>query len=202
MARVEPRKSTLARVADWYCRRNYGRSIETTGVLAHNPWNLIGYGTLEYGTEHSHKMSERLKLLAATKSATQVGCQFCIDIGTALGRDAGVTDDQIRDFHSYMESAAFSEDEKLVIEYAEQMTNTPVNISDELFARLREHFDEAQIVELTAAIAIENLRARFNNALDIPPAGFSEGKTCPLPDHVAAAASNGAETAQAGRTIA
>jgi len=101
-----------------------------------------------------------------------------------------------------MESAAFSEEEKLVIEYAQQMTNTPVNISDELFGRLRKHFDEAQIVELTAAIAIENLRARFNNALDIPPAGFSEGKTCPLPDHVAAVASNGAEAAQPGRTTA
>ena len=44
--------------------------------------------------------------------------------------------------------------------------------------------------------------ARFNNALDIPPAGFSEGKTCPLPDHVAAVASNGAEAAQPGRTTA
>ena len=48
-------------------------------------------------------------------------------------------------------------------------------ISDELFARMREHFDEEQIVELTTAIAIENFRARFNDALGITPAGFSFG---------------------------
>ena len=202
MARVEQRNSRLARISDWYCRRTYGRSIETTGVLAHNPWNLIGYGTLEYGYEHSHKMNERLKLLAATKAATQVGCRFCIDIGTALGRKAGVTEEQIRDFHDYRESTAFSPEEKLVIEYAEEMTKTPVNVTDELVARLREHFDEAQIVELTTAIAIENLRARFNNALEIPPAGFSEGMSCPLPEDIAAARANGAETAQPERTIA
>jgi len=55
-------------------------------------------------------------------------------------------------------------------------------VPDELFARLREHFDEAQIVELTAAIAIENFRARFNNALGIGPSGFSEGMFCPVPE--------------------
>ena len=62
----------------------------------------------------------------------------------------------------------------------------PVAISDELFARLREHFDEEQIVELTTAIAIENFRARFNNALGITPAGFSAGEYCAVPDAVAA----------------
>ena len=65
------------------------------------------------------------------------------------------------------------------MEYAEELCKEPVEVPDELFARLREHFDEAQIVELTAAIAIENFRARFNNALDIAPAGFSEGMFCP-----------------------
>jgi 4-carboxymuconolactone decarboxylase len=62
-----------------------------------------------------------------------------------------------------------------------------VAISDELFARLREHFSEEQIIELTTAIAIENFRARFNDALGITPAGFSDGKYCAVPQAVAAA---------------
>jgi hypothetical protein len=74
------------------------------------------------------------------------------------------------------------------MEYAEELTKEPVDVPEELFARLREHFDEGQIVELTAAIAIENFRARFNNALDIEPAGFSEGLYCPVPDAIATAA--------------
>ncbi len=62
------------------------------------------------------------------------------------------------------------------------MTQTPVEVSDELFAALRANFDEAQMVELTAAIAWENYRARFNHAFGIEAQGFSEGAYCPMPE--------------------
>ena len=52
--------------------------------------------------------------------------------------------------------------------------------------RLAEHFDEAQLVELTAVAAFENYMARFNRGFDVQAEGFSEGATCPLPDHHAA----------------
>lgn len=188
MARVEAKQGPLVRFSDWYTRRSYGRTVEITNVIGHTPWNLIGWGALEFGYEHSHKVDEKLKGLAGTKAATVVGCQFCIDIGSALSRKAGVTEEQLRDFHSYKESNAFSPLEKLVMEYAEEMSKTHVEISDELFARLREHFDDTQLVELTAAIAIENFRARFNNALDIAPADFSEGAFCPRPEGEAVSA--------------
>jgi AhpD family alkylhydroperoxidase len=184
----------MVKLADLYSRMSYGRAITITPVIAHSRPNMLGWGALEFGTERAHQVDERLKILAATKAATLIGCAFCIDIGTALGRKAGVTEEQLRDFHSYRESSAFSPVERLVMEYAEEMSRESVQVSDELFARLREHFDDAQIVELTASIAIENFRSRFNNALDIAPAGFSEGAFCPAPDRVAKAAEqNGAE---------
>jgi len=191
MARVEDKRGLMVRAAQWYAKRQYGREITITPVIAHSSPLMLGWGAFEFGYERSHKMDERLKDLAATRVATRVGCEFCIDIASALGRKAGVTDEQLRDFHEYRTSPLFSDEEKLVMEYAEVLTDEPVQVSDELFARLREHFDEAQIVELTAAIAIENMRARFNNALDIAPAGFSEGLYCPLPDSTAVAAANG-----------
>jgi alkylhydroperoxidase family enzyme len=110
-----------------------------------------------------------------------------------------VSEEQLRGFHGYRTSPLFSDEEKLVMEYAEVLTEEPVEVTDELFGRLREHFDDGQIVELTAAIAIENFRARFNNALGVAPAGFSEGLYCPLPDQQrepAAAASNGQSEAR------
>ncbi len=61
------------------------------------------------------------------------------------------------------------------------MTQTPVEVPDALFESLRKELDEAQLVELTAAIAWENYLARFNHALDIPAHGFSEGAYCPIP---------------------
>lgn len=61
------------------------------------------------------------------------------------------------------------------------MSSTPVTVTDALFAKLREHFDDAQLVELTHLIALENLRGRFNLALGVPAAGFSEGMACAVP---------------------
>jgi AhpD family alkylhydroperoxidase len=186
MARVEEKGGLLVRAAQQYAKLKYGREITITPVIAHSRPNMIGWGAFEWWQDHAHRVDERLKDLAATRVATLVGCQFCIDIASALGREAGVTDEQLRDFHNYRTSPLFSAEEKVVMEYAEELTKEPVQVPDELFARLREHFDEGQLVELTAAIAIENFRARFNNALDIPPAGFSEGLYCPMPDVVAA----------------
>jgi AhpD family alkylhydroperoxidase len=186
MARVEERGGVLVRAAQWYSKRRYGRELTITPVIAHSRPNMLGWGAFEFLHEQGHAMDERLKTLAATKVATKVGCQFCIDIGTALGRTAGITERQLREFHDYRTSDAFSAEEKLVMEYADQLTTEPVDVSEELFGRLRAHFGENEIVELTAAIAIENFRARFNNALDIAPAGFSEGMFCPVPDAVAA----------------
>ena len=61
------------------------------------------------------------------------------------------------------------------------MTRTPVEVQETLFASLQARFDEAQLVELTANIAWENYRARFNHAFGIDAEGFSEGAVCALP---------------------
>jgi alkylhydroperoxidase family enzyme len=66
-------------------------------------------------------------------------------------------------------------------DYSAAMSRTPVEVSDELFDALRKHFDVPQLVELTHVIALENLRGRFNLALDIGSAGFSEGMVCAIP---------------------
>ena len=66
------------------------------------------------------------------------------------------------------------------------MTQTPVEVPEALFVRLRENFNEAQLVELTSAIAWENYRARFDHAFGIEGENFSEGAVCALPVREAA----------------
>jgi alkylhydroperoxidase family enzyme len=73
--------------------------------------------------------------------------------------------------------------ERLTLEYADAMTQTPVEVSDAVFARLRERFSEAQLVELTSAIAWENYRARFDHAFGIEGENFTEGAVCAMPVH-------------------
>jgi alkylhydroperoxidase family enzyme len=104
-----------------------------------------------------------------------------MDVGSAVGRQQGVTEQQIHELAAFETSPAFSELEKLVLRYATAMTQTPVDVPDELFERLRQHFNPQQMVELTSAIAWENYRARFDHAFGIEAEGFSQGTHCALP---------------------
>ncbi|MGC1106618.1 MAG: hypothetical protein WA876_08775 [Candidatus Acidiferrales bacterium] len=82
-------------------------------------------------------------------------------------------------------SANFTEAEKNVLRATVALSRTPADVSEELFAALRRDFSERQLVELTAAIAWENYRARFNRMFAIEAEGFSHGKFCPLPERPA-----------------
>jgi alkylhydroperoxidase family enzyme len=73
---------------------------------------------------------------------------------------------------SWRDSALFSEAERVALDYAERMTITGQKVDDALFARVKQHYTEKQIVELTAAIALENFRSKFNPALGIEAQGF------------------------------
>jgi alkylhydroperoxidase family enzyme len=94
-----------------------------------------------------------------------------------------VSEEQLRELARYQVSESFSEREKLAIDYAVEMTKTPMNVPDALFTRLQSEFDDRQLVELTASIAWENYRARFNHAFGLEAQGFSEGAFCTLPEH-------------------
>jgi alkylhydroperoxidase family enzyme len=98
-----------------------------------------------------------------------------------VGRASGITAEQIAKLNNYRTDFNFSEPERLVLEYADGMTRTPVEVSAALFAKLRERFTEAELVELTSGIAWENYRARFDHAFGIEAENFSEGALCALP---------------------
>ena len=158
------------------------RMIEPLELYAHAPGLLLGYAMLEWATAKLDRVDERLRCLAELKAATLTHCEYCIDLGSQIARRAGLSDEQLLALPRYHESELFSDLEKLVLDYAVGMSCTPVNVPDALFAQLRSHFDEAQLVELTNVIAVENMRGRFNLALGIGAAGFSEGMVCALPD--------------------
>jgi alkylhydroperoxidase family enzyme len=169
----------LARVVS---RRQLGREVDPVGVYAHTPALLMGYGAFERATERQSRVDGRLKVLAETKAAALVNCEFCCDIASGIAQDAGIGEAQLLALPHYRDSGEFSELECLVLDYATAMSRTPTAVTDELFAQLREQFDERQLVELTNVIALENMRARFNSAFDMTPAGFSEGIVCVVPE--------------------
>lgn len=175
----------LVRLAYAISKRKMGTVPTPVAVTAHHPGLMAGYSAFELATERAKRVDARLKDLAALRAAMLVGCEWCLDFGPKVAREIGVSEEQLRELHRWADSDAFSPLEKLAIEYAEAMTATPAQATDEIVARLREHLDEAQVVELTAAIAIENYRARFNDAMGMAPQGFSRGAFCPRPQGAA-----------------
>ena len=85
-----------------------------------------------------------------------------------MGSELGLSDEKIEALPEYASSVLYTRLERVALEYADAMTITGREVSDELFARLREFFDEDAIVELTATIGWENASSKFNRALRVP----------------------------------
>jgi alkylhydroperoxidase family enzyme len=80
--------------------------------------------------------------------------------------------EKLAEVTTWRDSKLFSEAERLALEYAERITYTDRKVDDALVVDLKNHYSDAQIVELTAAIAMENFRSKFNPALGIEAQGF------------------------------
>jgi AhpD family alkylhydroperoxidase len=195
MARVTPPSrraaGARARLVFWFTRRALARlagrpahpdrMIEPLQVYAHLPGVLRGYAKLERATAGTHGLDQRHQALAELMAATVTRCAYCIDLGSQVARRWGISDDELLALADYQTSPMFNVVDKLVLAYAEGISRTPVDVPADLVERLREHFRDAQIVELTHRVALENLRGRFNLALGIGAAGFSRGSVCALP---------------------
>jgi AhpD family alkylhydroperoxidase len=187
MARLQPPEprglDLMRRMTSAWTRRTYGRAMEPAEVLAHSRPLLFGVSAVGLALDRFAKSAPAsLKHLAMLRSSQLVGCEWCLDFGSWLAQQDGVDQDQLRELSYWRESARFDDDERLVLEYAEAMSRTPVEVSDELFERLRARFEERQIVELTMAIALENMYSRSNWALGIEGQGFTEGMYCVRPE--------------------
>jgi AhpD family alkylhydroperoxidase len=180
-------------------RRMYGRETEPLQAMAHHRPTMLGVAAMSFADERfSHSVDAEVKHLGRLRAAQLVGCEWCLDFGSFLAQKEGSDPDKLRALATWRESPLFDDRERVVLEYAEAMTRTPVEVSDELFARLQDHFGERQLVELTMVIALENFYTRFNWAMGIEGEGFTEGMYCvrPQTDHEDQPETNGRVPAQ------
>jgi alkylhydroperoxidase family enzyme len=98
-----------------------------------------------------------------------------------VGRKVGLSQRQILEISDYASSNAFTAEERDILTFADCLTATPAEVPDALFNRLRAALSEPATIEVTAAIAWENYRARFNRAFNIDSQGFSDNDFCALP---------------------
>jgi AhpD family alkylhydroperoxidase len=162
-----------------------GSGIEPMEIWAHQPKMMIGMGKFNQAVRKGKSVDDRLKNLVELKGAQMIGCEFCVDLGSQICRNSGLSDEELLALPRHRQSDLFTEREKLALDYAVAVMRTPVEVTDELFARIKEHFSDEQLVEITALLTVVNLD-RFNAAFGIGSAGFSEGMVCVPPDRPAA----------------
>jgi len=162
-----------------------GSGIEPMEIWAHQPKMMIAMGKFNQAVRKGKSIDERLKNLIELKGAQMIGCEYCVDLGSQICRNSGFSDDELQALARYRQSDLFTDREKLALDYTVAVMRTPVEVTDELVARMKEHFSDEQLVEITALLTVVNLD-RFNAAFGIGSAGFSEGMVCVPPDAPAA----------------
>ena len=165
-----------------------GDGTEPVAIWAYQPKMMSGMGRFQGAVRKGHSVDERLKYLVELKGAQMIGCEFCVDLGSQICRNSGFSDEELLAVPRYRESDRFTEREKVALDYTVAVMRTPVEVTDELFARMQEHFTNEQLVEITALLTLVNLD-RFNAAFGVGSAGFSDGMVCLAPDRPAAQAS-------------
>ena len=155
----------------WKQRRTYGRVLDPSLLWGRSPWVFTGlallYGALD---RRSSPISPVLRSLVTVRVSQINHCAFCVDVNSATLRRRGVSPEKIAELPTWRASDGFAADERLALEYAEAMTLNRVD--DELRERIKRHWSDDAIVELTGLIAFQNLSSKFNAALDVPAQGF------------------------------
>ena len=154
-----------------------GSGMEPMEIWAHQPKMMMGMGKFNQAVRKGKSVDERLKNLVELKGAQMIGCEFCVDLGSQICRNSGLSDDELLALPRYRQSDLFTDREKLALDYTVAVMRTPVEVTDELFAQMQEDFTNEQLVEITAHLMVVNLD-RFNAAFGIGSAGFSDGMVC------------------------
>jgi AhpD family alkylhydroperoxidase len=158
-------------------RRNYGRELEPTRL-----WGRLGPVFLAMSLMYRALERKRSPIESALRAQLRVRvsqinwCAFCVDLNSALSIKHHVSQEKLLALPEFETSELFTERERAALCYAETMTYTGRSVSPMLTARLKRHFSDDAIIELTALIAYQNMSSKFNAALGVAPQGF-----CSLP---------------------
>jgi AhpD family alkylhydroperoxidase len=157
----------------WTQRRKYGAVLDSARLWGRAPKVFLGvaflYGMIDRGTS---PLPPVLRSLITVRVSQLNGCRFCVDLNSATLLERGVAFGRVEALDAWQQSDLFSESERVALEYAEAVTLHSGTIEEDLMKRLKKHFEEDAIIELTALIAFQNLSSKFNSALAVPPQGF------------------------------
>ncbi len=157
----------------WNQRRKYGAVLDSALLWARTPRVFLGVAFL-YGMidRKNSPIEPALRSLVTVRVSQLNGCRFCVDLNSATLLKRGVAIDKVEALADWQGNNLFDRREGVALEYAEAVTLRSGEIEQELMERVKQHFDDDAVVELTALIAFQNMSSKFNSALGVPPQGF------------------------------
>jgi len=171
---LEEPRTLFDKTVAWYCRRQFGEVLDNALALMHNRKVLKALFGFEKKVAQWDALDPDLKTLAQLASASMIGCSWCMDFGYYAAHSAGLDTSKLGHVPFWRESDVFTPRERRVLEYAEAMTATPPEVTDEMAEALRADLGNAAFVELTTIVAVENERSRMNSALGLTSQGFKD----------------------------
>jgi alkylhydroperoxidase family enzyme len=162
----------------WIARRATGKDVLPARLLAWYPKAAIGSGLLESLVAHKDgELDERILKLVRMQASFAAACPFCIDMNSFQYEEQNISQAELHVLQG-MEAVenvkTFSEREKLAIQYAHLVSQTPLRFPPEIIEQIKQNFTEREMVILASTAAQVNYWARLIQALGVPPAGFSD----------------------------
>ncbi|HEY6576052.1 MAG TPA: carboxymuconolactone decarboxylase family protein, partial [Mycobacterium sp.] len=117
-----------------------GNGIEPIEIWAHQPRMLVGMGRFNQAVRKGKSVDERIRNLVELKGAQMIGCEYCVDLGSQICRNSGFSDAELLALPRYQSSDLFTDREKAALDYTVAVMRTPVEVTDELFARVHSYF--------------------------------------------------------------
>ncbi len=157
----------------WNQRRRYGAVLEPARLWGRTPKVFVTlallYGALD---RSSSPIEPALRSLITVRVSQLNWCAFCVDLNSATVLKRGTDRDKLAALSDFASSPLFCAREKAALSYAEAITRSDRRPDAGLLDRLRAHFDDDAIIELTGLIGFQNLSSKFNAALGVEPQGF------------------------------
>lgn len=170
LAPIEHPRSLLVRIAYWVSKRQLGAVMSPMKVIYARVPRLLRTTLSILRASESLSLDPALQLLVTTQSSLLNGCAFCADLHLAQAVQAKLGRERFRDLQDFAQSPHFSERERAALAYTEEVTRQR-KVSDASFERLRAHFSEREIVELTWLNAVGN----YFNLMAVPLGLESDG---------------------------
>ncbi len=164
----------------WYIRlfffkqkKTYGKVLEPGMLWARSPKVFMGVALL-YGAlnRKSSPLTPSLRSLVTVRVSQINHCEFCIDINATTLLKRGVSEEKTQELNNWRNSDKFSEIERITLDYTESITYSDKEVTGEQIKKLKKHFNDDALVELTGMIAFQNMSSKFNSALEVPSQGF------------------------------